>query len=213
MAINNFLFNSDYPIDKIIGYQTGSLTGTSVSANPSHGFSFDPLPYVQWSLNANFDTADDTEGAFVLGYQTFSGINVGLGTINLSALSSDGVSRTYYYRIFYTMPPDIDADVPIINMDDFKFNTDYNYPKIYREGVINSSTGTVDHNLGYYPQVEVWYQWNIIGGSRISRLKIGDDDAPGFITGACFVNTTNISLVDDSLGVTKWYYRIYADAV
>lgn len=214
--LRNFLLNTDAPIDKIIGSSTGSVTVPSndfADVIINHGFSFTPLFYVKWSTSPTFSPSYESQWfqPSSVPYSIYG--NSSSSDMRLSASNLSGSSVTLYYQIIYFMPSDVSTDVPSVSLDDFQLNTDYNYTKIVLEGVLNSGSGTIDHNLGYIPQVEAWYVRSSDG--RCLRLDYSYPEDPGLFSSP-EVEVTSTQIIfrqsqDTFNNATKYYYKIYAE--
>lgn len=212
----NFLFNTDFPIDKITGYQTGSLTvSTGSSSNPSiaHGLGYAPLYMLKWSTSPTFDTSFDeigvnTSDRFFLNAQTDS------TNLYIFASNNSGASITFYYRVIYFMPTNVDIDAPETapDLDSFALNTDFNYTKVFQESFVNSPSATIVHDFGYYPQVEAWYVRSSDG--RIVHSVSNELSSSSPSEPRVTVTTSSVQLEDgSSVTASGWHYKIYADEV
>lgn len=214
MAVDprNFLFNSNYQIDRISGFYQGSVTvGSGGNAFPSipHGLSYIPLYLLKWSTEPSFSTSYDEIGVSF----NFLSCNARTDTtnINISALNLTGATVTFYFRVLYFMPPDINLDNAgtSYGLDILQFNTGYNYAKIINEGVLNAGSGTIDHNLGYFPQVEVWY---LRTDGQMVHVVEADQSNFASVPRAVITPSSLILLNGNSpTTASKWFYRIYAD--
>ena len=204
----DMLVSSDYPLDKIIGIQSGSLvvaSGFSEAIVP-HGLDFAPLARGRWSTNSNFS----------ISYDVISGLSplpmaveIYTNATNLvvRGINFSGGSATLYYKVFYFMPSDVNAvALPTQSMlDNFNINTDYNYSKLLLSGTASGAGGTVSHDLGYYPQCEVWWESSDGFIRPVNEYLLGE--AP-YAT----VSQIAVSFVPDQFNnPVRWHYRIYAE--
>lgn len=208
-----FLLDTDYPIDKIIGYNEGSFTYSQSQIDPhkvKHGFDFAPLYIIKWSKNSNFHVSYDETG--IITYPEDQAlVHADSTNINISIVKNKSGTDTYYYRLYYFLPTDEDEKLSVqnLNKNDFVFNTDFNYTKIYKQGTKGSgSSYTINHNLGYYPQVEVWYETSV----GLFHKVYGPGSSSPFQSTAV-ITTSQLKLKKNSDPVTKWYYKIYVDEV
>lgn len=213
MDSNNLLLTTDYPIDKIIGYKSGSYESTwdINTTSISHGFDFIPLYYLQWSTNASFEpTYSETFTGYGNNPNCYCYVNSSTVFLNGNP-GTNTTTRTIYYRIYFFMPPDINIGLAASSQyfENFILNTDYNYSKILLEGVTSSGNSQINHDLGYYPQTEFWWILDLptYGGRVITRStrNIMDIDPENIQ-----VNTS--SVITTSSRAIGCYYRIYADA-
>lgn len=209
---NKFLLNTDYPIDKVSGTLTGSFTvASAASAFPeiNHGLGYAPLYFLKWSLTPNFDTSYDEMGVTFNFVQNSAQVDA--TKLYMFALNLTGATVTIYYRVVFFAPTDIDPDIAgtQASLDKFALNTDYNYTKIFSEGVTAGGSATIEHGLGYYPQVELWYSRQSDG----RMVHIVANDATYTDVPRAIITPTQLILQNGSLiSAGRWHYKIYADA-
>lgn len=220
--VNNFKFNSDYPMDKIIYLKETSVAVPAYDYNDitiAHGLGFLPLVNAQWSTTADFANSYNIGGGPNSGatrsYPT--GIAADSTNIYLTTSNNTGSAVTLYFRIYGLMPDDINADVAptASSADEFILNTDYNYPKIILNGHVNgpatgSRTDNIAHGLTYRPQVSLW----ITRGVRTSPYIVNQvQPSGGYLDAAvATIGDTNLTLAFvNVLGPLTVYYRIYGD--
>jgi len=211
MAATDFIASTTYPIDKISGYQTGSVTVASgVSSFPTvpHGLEYQPLYFVKWSTTTGFEDSFDEIGVSTVDKLQLSA-QTDATTLYLFIGNNSASSVTFYYRVIYFMPLDIslDADETTSALDLYNKNTDFNYTKVFDEDDLSSGNHTITHDLEYYPQVEVWYVRS--DGKLLHLVSNNVTASPSDPT--CQVTTTAVLLKNNSTTVSKWYYRIYVD--
>lgn len=220
MDPNSLLLSTDTPLDKIVVLASGSFavpTGSFLEINVAHGLSFRPLIICTWSTTPSFAVS---YSAGLSGYTDES-------TPQLIAQSTStnfrfipqnqtGTDLTYYWRIFAYMPSDVNVDAAFTAAlaDNYTISTDYNYSKVFLQGIELWVSGSkvVNHGLGYRPQVEVWFEQELNAG----LLTHWSQGTPADYTGSDGVIVTDTQLIFNfrsSGGVAgrKWYYIIYAD--
>ena len=208
-----FLFNSNYQIDKISGSREGSVyvpAGGFVSPVVAHGLGYAPLYYTKWSTDPNFETSYDEIGVTTNTRLSFS-VQADETNLYLMPANYSLSGITFYYRVIFFVPPNLDIDVPSTagDMDIFQFYTGYNYTKVLDEGYIGSSSGTIDHDLGYYPQVELWYV-RASDGRIVHLVENGIGSGNG--NPQASVSTSSVSLYNGAfIGASGWYYKVYVD--
>lgn len=217
---NMFLVNSDYPNDKIVYINSGSLTvadGASVEVNVPHGLTFRPMLIGTWSNDPNFSTSFEQGSP---GYSALSDPQLSIQStatnIRLIPTNFTGSTLTFYYRVYGFMPSDVNESA-VFTADlssQFSLNSEFNYTKLYKTGVLlwNGATQTVNHGLGYRPQIEIWFEQEL-NSNILTRWYSGIDDSYAG-TDKVFVDNTNLTFKFQSSGGVsgrKWYYRIYID--
>ena len=216
MAINprDFLLNTDYEMDKIIYFKSGSLTlsGGYAQEDISHNLGFAPLIFGVCAYNSDFSdprtipfesiTQDNTITFYADSYSN---------KIRVSYVNYSGSPGKMYYRLYGFEPSTSTAAIAPTNENANKFilNTDYNYCKLCKKGTIDgNSNTTVQHNLGYIPQVLVWRE----SGGIIQPVENNNwsDPLGGHPYG---IEVTNNAVVFkySGLGFNKIHYRIYYD--
>lgn len=209
--LRNFLFHSEYPIDKVVKMMSGSINipanagGISGTAY-AHGMPFTPLDITIFSTSADFSTSIDSGFPPYAALTEYGIIAETNGTnLYIRPWDNSGVARTVYWRSVMIEPSDSNADVPYtaVNADIFQFNTAYNYSKLVMANFITSSQ-TIAHNLGYVPQVLLWA---VSPAGFTYRLTDNDFDFP-----SSYVNSTEIIFnLTNANSATKIHYRIYGD--
>jgi hypothetical protein len=207
----NFLLTSDFPIDKVSGYNTGSISvpaNTSLFPTFAHGLSYAPTYFLKWSTTANFSISFDELGTSTVNNLQLTA-TIDLTTIYLFISNVSNSAVTIYYRFIFFMPPDINKDVlaTVANLDVFMLNTDYNYTKLFLDDKTTSNIATISHNLGYYPQVEAW---TVDSNNKIGHI-VSNELTDITYSPSCEVTTNQIILRDPSAGVSYWYYKVYID--
>jgi len=218
----NFLTTTDYPLDKCvwIGSATHSFAGGTSVVIP-HPLSFTPLIKVVWSTTPTFSTTYGV-GDGVISSSTTTPFQPELTSAAANSSSvlleygNPGSVTTAYIRVYAFMPSNINVDSPYTSSDAdlFVYNSDYNYSKLYMADLtasssVASSTEVVNHNLGYYPQCEIWYE----KASTIYTVK-STFIFNGSVTNEAFIMTpTTLTMVRDSFLSTpeRFHYRIYLD--
>ena len=209
---NQFLLNTDYPLDKVSGYGSGEFTVAAFDSTTyeiAHELGYTPLYIVKWSTDPTFATSFDEIGVSFNFVQLTAQTDI--AKLYLFSLNLTASPVTIYYRVIYFMPTDVDLEAVStqFGLDAFTLNTDFNYTKVFTEGVVPSGNATVDHNLGYYPQVEAWY---VRGDGRCVHLVANDVSSTG--TQRVVVTPTQIILNAGSFNpAVKWHYKIYLDVV
>jgi len=207
----NFLLNSDYPMDQIVGFMSGSMTvanGVLDSVDTSHGLSFTPLPVGSWSYQAAFDTSYPTVVDYNgNGARPSVKVQANGSVLRVTVNNNTGSSKTIYWRVFFLLPSTVDPDVSSTALSSIPltFNSDNNYTKLLSEGYVTSTT-TVSHGLGYRPQIAAWGQY---GTGFVEEVELSDARAP--ITEAIEVTTTDLIITMGGTYVGT-HYRIYGDA-
>lgn len=210
----NFLYNSDYPLDKVVYLASGSLGAVSGSNyTVAHGLPFIPLVDLEWSYTSDFAVS------YASNMGDFPSSNPAYLFKMRLTLSADATNVTIYadgsnspvaiyYRIFGFQPDDSDKAVAstVSSGDALALSTDYNYTKLYMAGHVAIGTGgtaTITHNLGYYPQVQVWAS----SGGTTQLVDFSGDNDYHIIE----ITTTALIITLPSLSSGTYYYRIYAD--
>lgn len=207
----NFSLNTDYPIDDLVFINRGSrvIPGSTFSdfVTFEHKLPFSPLPLIVWSLTADFATTyvnSDNSG------NVFVSVSANATNVTISSSNFNAGAVTVYYKIL-AFPPSgasLDADVIATASEGevFTLNTDRNYMKLVKSGVLSTSDRIHNHDVGEIPTVFVWLnsthepnvlaQWVVVDPAGNAGIKL---------------TTTTIEFVGASVNDTAVEYRIYAD--
>lgn len=201
----DFLLNTDYEMDKIIYFTSGSVDPTGTIKVDDNKFRFIPLLFGVFSFHEDFsDTISN--GTAKNDYScsltaTATGIYVMYRNDN---------NKKLYYRIYAFMPTDGGGNIGSTQKDakQFILNTDYNYCKLYKKGTVaGGETLTVNHDFGYTPLVMTWYSGN--GGLVPQTYNTNNDpDLP-----SCQVTDKYVKLRNYDGATRPLHYRIYYDEV
>lgn len=216
----NFLIHSDYPLDKIILLWSG-YTDFSTDFLFNHGLPFTPLVKIVWSLDTSFTTVYGVGDGPISGVSSTPFIPqliraYATSSAVYSTFGTPGATPGAYIRVYGFMPSDVNVDASFTAnaADSFTISTDYNYTKLFLAGVtgfsgVAGSSEIVLHNLGYYPQVEVWYE----KGTDIYAAGEIDLFDGALNTESFELSTTALVMRRDPFlaGTERFHYRIYAD--
>lgn len=224
MDQRDLLVSSDYPWDKVVYFYQGSATASAFDWQDlvvNHNLSFTPLLIAQWSYFSDFrecygsnDGPVDANGFPITQTSNFSDSQY----IYLYYTNNSSSSTTIYWRVFGLMPSTAndDADYTFQDADSFIINSEYNYRKLFMSGRtgFSSSIGssvTVQHDLGYRPQVIVWRDGGGSGASGVTLMtSFNGTETDG---GTCAVYDDRIVMSRDAVISTNmaFHYRIYLD--
>lgn len=203
----NFYLNTDYEMDKIIYFTEGEIEAMQTKNIP-HALGFAPLVFGICAFNSDFSdprslpfeqmTQDNTIATTLYGFT--DKVQIGYGNY------ADNPPKLYY-RIYGFEPSNSRAKIGSTSKhaNEFILNTDYNYCKLYKKGIINGDT-TITHGLGYLPQVLAWKERNDGSILPVELFSI-DATLPGSVVN--YVKVTNSDVIFYNTG--KVHYRIYYD--
>lgn len=220
---NEFLKNSDFPMDKVIFMASGSTTvgaHSSTDESVAHNLNFTPLPLASWSPSSSFavsyeeTTGPRTGGSFIQFVTSYSDET----NVTISCVNGGGSSYTFYWRVYCFEPSDKNELAPYTSSSSTNYiiNTDYNYSKLYLADVFHQAAvggtpviQTVAHNLQYYPQVMIWqhfYSSNRTVSYKVAGLGLLATEM------IASISTTTLSFQFESSSEMDVHYRIYTDA-
>lgn len=209
--MSDLLIDSDSPMDKVVYLYEGSVRTDYQTAqfNLTHGVGAILFVDGIWS-------ADNWATTYSFGASKRSGDVMAI-TSNLNSDSSriEGyilVDRdvAIRYKLWGVVS---EMDTLDLNVDEtasesanrFIINSDYNYPRLIREGMATPNT-TITHGLGSIPRVDVWRY----SGNMWAKMY---NDGFGTTYGGFgeFVKLSDRNIVfTDNLGCAdRYYYRIY----
>ena len=230
-TLSRFIFNSDYPTDKIIWLYEGQFTtpsaGNTTTINidvPAMTGSNYPI-FVKgaWSLDnwqtsymlGTTNTATTSPAKYIttgLIWETYHGsrLRLDVGTTN-----SAGASKSGKYRMWGVQRDDIDFAIDYnknsaATKSKLIFNSENNYPRLYKEGVAKSGD-VIEHSLGRIPYIDYWYSFS-------NNLTSSWTYYPhGVMRSSGTYNWPTVKATDKQVTFTKsgssdvyYYYRIYA---
>lgn len=195
----DFLLNTDYEMDKIIYFKSGSIMpGETKFIN--HNLGIAPLVFCTCSFSEDFD--DSMPSPFLQFLLPTGFISFDIWANNqytrIEYRNDQSSSQKLYFRIYAFEPSNTRISIgPTSNLSkQFVINTDYNYCKLLTKGVVNGDA-TITHNLGYVPFVLAWKE----GPFGIAPESISRDDN--------YVEVTSTSVIIKNN--TKTHYRIYCE--
>lgn len=234
-TLGRFIFNSDYPIDKIVWLYEGELpvwddqTQAYIVDIPMQNYIKSRIPiYVKGAF-----TLDDWQTVFMVGatWSDEKGADVGLSWTNypdpsLLELTFSGnivrfyPGRTIKYRLWGVCREDISLAVDYAKnasttKSKLTFNTDRNYPRLYKDGIAKSGE-TIEHNLGKIPYMDYWYtisnnylnnSWTY---SPLGSLTSGAGHGATIIATDKTITFRQMLINGNTPTDVYYYYRIYA---
>lgn len=174
MALDDFIVDSDHPMDLVVFVAEGNITSFSNgygAATIAHGLPFTPLPFGVWSSNGG-TTWQPITGISAEPNKPFAQI-YGTSTQVTIAIQLNSSGTPIMYRIFGFAPSGASGDVtpPALRFSSFSLNTDFDYSKLIASIVwpatATSGTTLVTHSLGYIPEVAAWEENS---GGQISPM-------------------------------------------
>lgn len=218
-----FISTTDYPMPFLVYSATTDFIATQQTYTGdqviNHGLPFLPLLIGQWSTNATFQPSYDIS----FGFLGFSGM-LPTVTISIYANANDihilwgnytDTDYHIYLRLTAFAPPTYTGKVTAVDDGSpFKFNSDFNYMKIYMANSITLDGDTeraINHGLGYIPQCRVWK--STYGLDTLSPLST-DVNANGLLGAridAQSLTLGNYDMDPFSQQQAVYFYQIYAD--
>lgn len=208
------LINTDYPLDKLVYVKEQAISiGTGGTVNIAHGLPFTPLVSFQWSFTPDFAVSyENNTGAFPSGNPGYFftlqiAISANATNVRFDANGTLGTT-TVYVRVIAYLPDDVDMALLSTDAlaDPFVLNSDKNYLKLVASTHFSlnaGATSTVNHNLGYKPQVMAW---GVTSGTAAPM-----DFAWPTININLEVTDTQFIFRNESFSNAIIYYRYYLD--
>lgn len=210
----DLLVASDYHMPWIVWSRQLEYTlasGDWGSYDVSHGLAFTPLIFGYYSTSSDFqpcyDLTTDAPGYSGSGQPEIAFLSSANSSVVRVVLTNNRTSSTtFYIRIMAFAPPGYTDDVsPVEYDDDFTFNSDYRYQKIFMEGL---TTQSVTHNLGYIPQFRVWSLTTSTG--YVAPLSVANSATSSYTP--INITTTQLDLGGAAgSAASSYYYHIYGD--
>lgn len=231
--LGHFIFNSDYPTDKIVWLYEGQFT-TSSSVDSFYITTPDKLGTTTPVYCKGAVTIDDWQTSIMIGTDySQAGKNASLSMswsnypqnrigLHFNADFRSYPNRTAKYRIWAVQRDDIDYAIDYSKntaamKNKLVLDSDRNYPRLYMEGVAKSGE-TVKHNLGKIPYADYWYVSLTSNKDVLSRYWYYN---PKGSLSASTGNFPTITATDKEISFRKvlngneevdavYYYRLYA---
>ena len=237
--LDRFVFNSDYPMDKIVYFSYGSTTIPAKSGSTwgtktvtvNHGLPFTPLPLAVFATNEAFT---DTRGVDPLpdSYGMYE-VKANSTSVTISFANGQTSAKTIYYRIYGLQPENATQEAGKTSRQSSAliFDTDKVYAPLIFSGVITEDIDTrnvayvnVTHGFKEYQgqagRVEIEHNLGrkpFVLDWLESNGEIEITGAPDFLYG---YPEQQYNYVTDKMcnyyaaysdGQRKWHVRIYAD--
>lgn len=218
----DFLLNSDYPIDKIVFLREVQIpvsANTNFSETIAHKLGSTPF------CNAVFST-DGWNTTYQSGAQEMD--DSGQSFIKKFVVASDesnvyikgvtNISGTVAVRVWGVFQEDntynVDAPPTSANTS-FIINSDYNYPSLVKDGVVDatSSPVSIEYKLGYIPFTDLWIWHKEWDDSSYRWYPVSYAFSTGWLPHSQPGAPTPPEITSSALILKngKYYYRIYGD--
>ena len=170
--LGHFIFNSDYPVDKVVWLYEGSYTSPSTDTLQNIYIPMGDLlgsnltifvkgaaTYDNWATSIMIGALHSRAGentSISMGWESTSG-----GRLHLTSDMRSHKSKTIKYRLWGVVRDDIQQAVDYpkntsIGKTKLVLDTGLNYPRLYKDGVAMSGE-TIHHNLERIPYIDYWY--------------------------------------------------------
>jgi len=214
-TLYRFIFNSDYPTDKVVWLNEGSVKlNGSGNATVKLDIPLDRVPYIKGCISL-----DDWQTSIMLGTTRLSTgdpiiatIGYYLNDVELQLTLSQHQNATVKYRLWGVIAEN-DTGIEVsknsaISKSKLAFSTDNNYPRLIKEGIAKSGE-TVAHNLKRIPFIDYWWSYT-------SNGKNPHIEPLGTFTTASSAGSPTVAADEDNLYFKQvnnsdiyYYYRIY----
>ena len=218
LSPKDYLFNTDYEMDKIVYFKQGTLNANDYDITYKHKLGFTPLIFGICAFNSDFSDPRTIPFEQITQNNTVQFTAQADATnLKLTYLNYAGSPAKIYYRIFAFEPTNSHEKVGATSKHANKLilNTDYNYCKLYKKGIVVSDT-IINHDFGYVPQVLAWKEMSAYpSGTYIEpseeSLKYNEVGMGNFgiTVNKNYVSIHHIASMQGS--IQKVHYRIYYD--
>lgn len=237
--LDRFVFNSDYPMDKVVFFSYGSTTIPAKSGSTwgektvtvQHDLPFIPLPQAVWATSDAFtDTCGVDPMPDKYGMDT---VKADSSSVTIKFVNGEANAKTVYYRIYGLMPENATQEAAKNSRQSSAliFDTDKVYAPLIFSGVITEDINTT--NVAYVNVTHGFKEYQGQAGRveiehNLGRLPyvlfwlessgtIEITGAPDFLYG--FPEQQYNYVTDKkcnfyaaySDGQSKWHVRIYAN--
>lgn len=193
----DLLVDSSYEMDKIIWSWEGKVTDST----PLHNLGYAPLIFGIYDTDPDFSNPRPINDKITNSVRVYS---------NTVGISKSYESDSYYVRLFAFKPSTVEdkTSTTAYKASQLQMSSDFNYAKLLKAGHFKNS-GSVAHNLGYYPKVMIWAKITSNTGTDYwcyaSRYPFRDTynsrNHPYYLT--------ENELVFQGTNDIEWEYRIY----
>lgn len=231
----HFIFNSDYPMDKVVFYKQQQISLPASSPTKTftipHNLLFTPLPIAIWSTDEDFSSVYSIDPLVMS--PRLSALKADGTNITATFTPDSSTAYTGYLRVYGLLPSTATQEAAptarqasklIFDTDKIYsplifsgvITTDFNSNNVakinvtngYKELVTQASRIEVEHNLGYNPYMLYWRETNgeIKGGSYWTFQ-------PGYpLQNYAYSDIDKCGFwCGQSQGQDKWHIRIYAN--
>lgn len=228
-TLNRFLFNSDYPTDKVVWLYEGETTSPSETGRKEIDIDIASMLgttkpiYIKGAF-----TLDNWETAFMIGgvdnttdahkmvemdMYWYSGRITEL-ELFVSARTDYSVNLPVKYRLWGVVREDVNSAVDFgknsgITKSKLAFDSRKNYPRLYKDGIAKSGD-TITHDLGKIPFVDYWYGWSRGGVENSWTYSPTGEFGNSPTVPTIRATDKAITFMPSSGNETWYYYRIYA---
>lgn len=223
----DFLLNTDYEQDKIVLYLDGMMQ-PGTTQDIMHQLPFTPLLFGVCAYNEDFSDSKSVpfnDKVSMAGTPPIETSAISFDAlaynnepkITLTYNNTEDANQALYFRLYAFQPSDSTAPAPITSRHakSFLLNTDYNYCKLYKKGIIDGNSDTIiTHNFGYIPQVLAWLEVGSFGNyiMPIYFNTLGDDSGTYVPTGIEVTDTQILfKYANNWVPDCKIHYRVYYD--
>ena len=218
----DFLINTDYPLDKVVFMISGSITvstGGYQNISIPHNLGFIPLAKGNWTTMSDWSivyeehigplASPNSYSPFMYDFSvTSDNTNINIAITNYLS----GAPVTIYYRVYCLEPSTSLSEVPATSSDgsDFLLSSDSNYTKLVSAGyydfpdtIAGISSYSINHNLGIIPQVIYWIERS--GAcSQVTQSY--------YVSGiTCQPTTNQVIMTSQGSLAGRVHWRVYAD--
>ena len=225
-TLYRFIFNSDYPTDKVIYLEEGELTlNNSGDGSAKLNVPQERAPYLKgcvsfdnWQSAIPFGSMRKVENGIVVdivGVTISYGGDHWIGDVSIDVSSHTKKNVPVKYRVWGLWAENdtgLDANKnTTISKTKLAFNTENNYPKLIKDGIAKAGD-TVAHNLGKIPFVDAWYDTYYGFYTLMERPTPVNSGYLGNGAVQCVQADENNVYFTDPFGDGHlyYYYRIYA---
>ena len=235
--LSHFIFNSDYPMDKVVFYKQEAFTVPARSGQYQpgeltitipHNLLFTPLPLAIWATDADFS---DTRTYAI--FSNLQEVKADATNITVYFQNSTDTPLTGYLRVYGLLPTNAvqEAAPTARQASKLIFDTDKLYAPLvfsgiittdfdsnnvkkinvchgYKELITQANRVEIEHDLGNYPFMLLWYENN--GEIKLTAQSDLYYDYPLDMLNYSDVDKCNVDC-GFSMGTDKVHIRIYAN--
>ena len=212
--MQDFVLNTEYPADKIVWLEEGSISANAGSNDIRLSNTLGVNLFVRGVFSRDsFQTAYEfgtdryMPNSLVLDFSSYVASDTSEVLANIWLNSGATVQYRLWGVVNEAETQNLDINGTASDTaNQFIVNTEYNLPRLYAEGYASPNTD-FNHLLGFVPYVDVWGYDQYM--AKWTLLPIGIFGSAFGVGSPIKVDIAKVSFTDQNPTYTNFYYRVY----